>query len=56
MCDCFWISYDSYHLLVTIQNLPTPHSHFEHFVFFPAFSKAKNAHMGWGVLFGHLYV
>ena len=42
--------------VVTIQDLPTQHSHFEHFVFFPAFYKAKNAHIGWGVLFGHLYV
>ena len=24
------------------------HSHFEHFVFFPAFDKAKNAHRVWG--------
>ena len=29
---------------VTIQ-APFPHSHFEHFVFFLAFGKAKNAHM-----------
>ena len=29
---------------VTIQP-PPPHSHFEYFVFFPAFAKAKNAHM-----------
>ena len=27
---------------------PAPHSHFEHFVFFLAFGKAKNAHLGRG--------
>ena len=32
---------------------PSPaHSHFEHFVFFLAFDKAKNAHMGRGALLG----
>ncbi len=30
--------------IVTIQDAPPPHSHFEHFVFFFAFDKAKNAH------------
>ena len=31
--------------IVTIQDSPSAHSHFEHFVSFPAFDKAKNAHM-----------
>ena len=35
--------------MVTIQDTPPPiHSHFEHFVFFLAFDKAKNAYMGEG--------
>ena len=37
---------------VTIQDTPPPHSHFEHFVFFLAFDKAKNDHMGRGALLG----
>ena len=37
---------------VTIQDTPPPHSHFEHFVFFLAFDKAKNAHMERGALLG----
>ena len=39
--------------VVTIQDLPSPYSHFEHFVFFPAFDKAKNAHMWRGALLGY---
>jgi hypothetical protein len=31
---------------------PSAYSHFEHFVFFPAFDKAKNAHMDGGALLG----
>ena len=39
--------------MVTIQDTPPPiHSHFEHSVFFLAFGKAKNAHMGRGALLG----
>ena len=38
--------------IVTIQDIPSAHSHFEHFVSFPAFDKAKNAHMGRGALLG----
>ena len=38
--------------LVTIQDILSLHSHFEHSVFFLAFGKAKNAHMGRGALLG----
>ena len=38
--------------IVTIQDIPSAHSHFGHFVSFPAFDKAKNAHMWRGALFG----
>ena len=31
--------------IVSIQDIPSAHSHFEPFVPFPAFDKAKNAHM-----------
>ena len=31
--------------IVSIQDIHSAHSHFEHFVPFPAFDKAKNAHM-----------
>ena len=35
--------------MVTIQDTPPPiHSHFEHFVSFLAFGKAKNAYKGEG--------
>ena len=40
----------------TIQEIPTIHSHFEHFVFFRAFCKAKNAHEGWGESYSDSYM